>query len=160
MSRFLKHWVVKRVFPLSALAVAMWATIAVALPNPPAKIAAVGTAYRAARASGPANAPTGPAFTTILTRRVPPGRYVVNAKVTVIEGARTQLGSDCSLLADGAAVDSSNESPANTSVTARSTHPLQFAGVVRRLIVLRCRAGQVWSASDAKITALGVAAVQ
>lgn len=151
---------VTRALMSAVLALIATATIAIASPTPSARIAAVGTAYRAQCTSGPANAPIGPTFTTVLQHLVPAGLYVVNAKVTVTDSATTRIGSDCILLAGGREADRSNESPANTSVTARATHPLQFAGAIRGLIVLRCRAGQIWSASDAKITALKVAAVQ
>jgi hypothetical protein len=160
MSRLLRSSVLKRVLALSVLSSTACAAIAIAANNPTARTAVVGTAYKAARNLSPPNLPVGPAFTTILTRRVPPGLYVVNAKVTVIESARTSLGGDCILLVDRNEQDRANESPANTSVTARSTFPLQFAGPVRKLVTLQCRAGQPWRASDAKITALGVAAVQ
>jgi hypothetical protein len=121
--------------------------------GPKARAASPVATFAAERASGPSNAAPGPSFTPVLRLRVRRGLFAVNAKVVIITSA-PRTGSDCSLRVDGSEVDSSNQPQFNPSVTSRTTHPLQFAGRVRRLITLHCRAGERWSASDAKITAI------
>jgi hypothetical protein len=123
-------------------------------------------AYSSAKSShrsvGPSNAPAGPGFTTIVTQSVRPGFYVFHAKTIIITSSST--GSDCILTYDkgqGAVeVDRSNQSPFNSSVTARTTHNLQrllqFADTGAR-IQLKCRAGTEWSASNSSIISTRVA---
>jgi hypothetical protein len=114
-------------------------------------------ARSAHRGSGPAAAPAGPAFTTIVTQVVPQGFYVINAKTVLITDKST--GSDCVLtyqLPGGAEVeaDRSNQPLVNLSVTARSTHNLQRIlqfGQSSATLRLKCRTGVTWSASNSSI---------
>ena len=115
------------------------------------------SARSAHRSSGPANAPTGPGFTTIVTQAVPRGFYVINAKTVLITSQST--GSDCILtyqLPGGSEkeADRSNQALTNHSVTARSTHNLQRLlqfGTSSATLRLKCRAGVTWSASNSQI---------
>jgi hypothetical protein len=96
-----------------------------------------------------------------VTQHVNPGFYVFIAKTVIITD--TSTGSDCILTYDtgGGEVeaDRSNQSPFNSSATARTTHNLQrllqFA-TTSATIRLECRAGTVWSATNSNIIALQV----
>ena len=118
-------------------------------------------AYAAHRLDGPKNAPTGPAYTSILTLTgVPPGDYVVVAKTVIV--TTTSDGSDVHLVYDDGTgrrdPDRTNQSGYTTGGSCRMTHNLEalvhFSGTTR--IWLEARAGQTWSATDAKIVAMQV----
>ena len=143
------------------LIAALGAGVAVAMPSsaesPTARAASPVVALAAQRDSGPSNAAPGPSFTTVLSRRVRPARYAVNAKVILITSSST--GSDCILTIGRREIDRSNQPLVLGGASARSTHPLQFAGPLRGVLRLRCRAGTTWSGSNAKITAIQLTAL-
>ena len=120
------------------------------------------SARSAHRSGGPSSVPAGAGFTTIVTQTVTPGFYVFVAKTTIITS--TSTGSDCILTYNtgqgDVEADRSNQSPLNSSVTARTTHNLQRLlqfGKTRATVRLKCRAGATWSASDSNIIAMRVA---
>lgn len=126
------------------------------------QVKALSSAKGSNRESGPANAPAGPGFTTVVTQSVPRGFYVFHAKTVIITSSST--GSDCILTYDigngDVEVDRSNQSPYNSSVTARTTHNLQRLlqfGQSPARVKLKCRAGTVWSASNSRIVSTRVA---
>jgi hypothetical protein len=96
-----------------------------------------------------------------VTQHVNPGFYVFIAKTVIT--TETSTGSDCILTYDTGGgeieADRSNQSPFNSSVTARTTHNLQrllqFAAT-SATIRLECRAGTVWTASESNIIAVQV----
>ena len=127
-----------------------------------AQVNAYLSAQSAHRSSGPSGASAGPGFTTVVTQDVRPGFYVFVAKTVIITSSST--GSDCILTYDvgngEVEVDRSNQSPLNSSVTARTTHNLQRLlqfGRSSATIRLKCRAGTQWSASNSNIIAMRVA---
>ena len=129
-------------------------------PGPPGP-AGMSSALSHHRASGPSDAPIGAAFTTIVTQTVQPGFYSIFAKTVIITSVST--GSDCILTYDtgGGEVeaDRSNQSPFNSSETARTTHNLQRLlqfGTTSATLRLKCRAGATWSASNSNILSLKV----
>jgi hypothetical protein len=127
-----------------------------------AEVNAYSSAQSAHRSFGPSNAAAGPGFTTVVTQNVRRGFYVFVAKTVIITG--TSTGSDCILTYDvgngEVEADRSNQSPFNSSVTARTTHNLQRLlqfGRSPATIRLKCRAGTQWSASNSNIIAMRVA---
>jgi hypothetical protein len=107
------------------------------------------------------SAPAGPGFTTVVTRTVPQGFYVFVAKTVIT--TETSTGSDCILTYDlgggEVEVDRSNQSPFNSSVTARTTHNLQRLlqfGTGAATVRLECRAGTTWTATESGIIAIQV----
>jgi hypothetical protein len=126
------------------------------------QVNAYSSARSAHRSNGPASAPAGPAFTTVVTQNVGRGFYVFLAKTVIITSSST--GSDCILTYDigGGEVeaDRSNQAPFNSSVTARTTHNLQRLlqfGNTRATLRLKCRAGTTWSSTNSSIVAMRVA---
>ena len=111
--------------------------------------------------TGPAQSPPGPQYTTVVSRGLPAGIYAINAKVIVRTFQNTS--SDCELTVSSSQVDSTSQGQfaATTPSAPLSTHPLQFAGRIRRSasVAIRCRAGTAWQARDAKITAIRLGAL-
>jgi hypothetical protein len=97
----------------------------------------------------------------VVTQAVPAGFYVFIGKTTIT--TNTSTGSDCLLTYDlgngEVEADRSNQSPFNSSVTARTAHNLQRLlqfGSSGATIRLKCRAGGTWSASDSSVVAVKV----
>jgi hypothetical protein len=111
--------------------------------------------------TGPAQSPPGPQYTTVVSRELQPGLYAINAKVIVRTFQSTS--SDCILALNSSQVDATGQEQFTTTAPSAplSTHPLQFAGRVRRgaSVAVRCRAGSPWQAREAKITAIRLGAL-
>jgi hypothetical protein len=130
-------------------------------PAGPAGEDGASAAISSHRGTGPVSAPPGAAFTTVVTRAVPEGFYVFVAKAVITTD--TSTGSDCILTYDLGAgeieADRSNQSPFNSSVTARTTHNLQRLlqfGTGAATVRLNCRAGTEWTATESGIIAIQV----